>query len=304
LAEQTNCTSGEDEPMSVDEGVLRSPALSQNDRERQTDAKREHRYEPGEDAGADIRGRTPIELERARLRHQRLSSSQTRTTPELAEIEQRLVGIADDSSLPSRGQGKHARADVETAVADHRVVEPDVFVWCISGPHVDEGLDEIVARKCVDIATFGWCLWAYGGGGACAPDRVQGLVTEHAALTSPLAVMPNTGKASPVGHAFSMYSATKDGSTQSLPDGMSPVTGGGRSWALVLHSLRVAPETQIDLGAYDALTTTGLTPLRQYLRGSHGRACAIRSKENRPEALRMVDVVGELVAPYSVYLIE
>ena len=47
----------------------------------------------------------------------------------------------------------------------------------------------------------------------------------------PLAVlMPNTGKASPVGRAFSAYRIAPTGPVRRSPEGMSPVTGGDRSW--------------------------------------------------------------------------
>jgi hypothetical protein len=142
-------------------------------------------------------------------------------------------------------------------------VELAGFVWCIAGVHINESLDEIVARKQRDIQRYGWCLWAYGGAGNAHPDlQVRRLAADLGGADDYLTVlMPTSGIDSPPGAAFDGYREAPSGSITVLPDGMSPVTGGARSWAFVLSSLEVR-QVSVDLAAYEApYANKGPTPL-------------------------------------------
>ena len=86
------------------------------------------------------------------------------------------------------------------------LLEPRAFVWCIAGPHVGEALHEIVARKRADIERFGWCLWAYGGGGNAHPEnQVRRLAQDYVRGSSLPVLMPDTGVESPVGGLFTHF---------------------------------------------------------------------------------------------------
>ena len=87
-----------------------------------------------------------------------------------------------------------------------------------------------------------------------------------------------------------------------LPQDMSPVTGGARSWAFYLADLQVV-DVEVDVAAYVApYATKGETPLPIYLRWAHGRACAARREQGGASNLRRIAVVGETVAPHAVFL--
>ena len=186
------------------------------------------------------------------------------------------------------------------------MLAPPAFVWCIAGPHIGETLPEIVERKQRDIERFGWCLWAYGSTGNSHPENeVRRLAREHGrGETLPL-LMPDTGKAYPEnGRPFDAYRVTPTGEPVSLPEGMSPVTGGQRSWAFYVTSLAWSADATVDVGRYVApFPKAGPRSLTEYLRGSHGRACAARSDAPTEGSLRRVHVVAEIRDPYAVFLV-
>lgn len=185
------------------------------------------------------------------------------------------------------------------------LLDPPAFVWCIAGPHIGESLDAIVVRKRRDIDRFGWCLWAYGGSGDTHPEmEVRRLASEYTSHDPLLLLMPATGKQYPdVGMPFDGFADDRDGPSVDLPDSMSPVTGGRASWAFWLTDLRLESNTHVDVARHVApFTRKGAQPLADYLKGSHGRACAARTGVSTEPLGRQVHVVAELSKPYAVFL--
>ena len=186
------------------------------------------------------------------------------------------------------------------------LLEPLAFVWCIAGPHLGETLVDIVERKQRDIERFGWCLWAYGGRGNAHPEtEVRRLARDYISGGGSLPLlMPDTGKKYPDnGVPFASYRAGRDSETDQLPVGMSPVTGGVSSWAFWITSLRWAEDASIDVDRYVApYSRRGPQPLPEYLKWSHGRACAVLDRDPQGTLERRVQVVAELTPPYAVFL--
>lgn len=189
--------------------------------------------------------------------------------------------------------------------ADHLLLPP-AFVWCIAGPHIGETLPDIVERKQRDIDRFGWCLWAYGGMGNAHPEtEVRRLAGDYLGGEPLPLLMPDTGKSYPdIGQAFDGYRIKRSNDLEPIPAAMSPVTGGRSSWAFWVTSLRWSPTATIDISSYVApYARSGPQPLADYLRGSHGRACAARVDGNdRPVHERRVHVVAQLGYPHAVFL--
>lgn len=189
---------------------------------------------------------------------------------------------------------------------NQRRVEPRAFVWCIAGPHLEETLVEIVERKRRDIDRYGWCLWAYGGMGNAHPEtEVRRLAREYTSGDRLALLMPDTGKKYPDdGQPFRGYRLTRSADLQSLPQRMSPVTGGRSPWAFWLTSLRWSHDATIDISRYVApYTRRGIQPLPEYLKGSHGRACAVWDHNTTTAPVeRRVHILAELADPYSVFL--
>lgn len=185
------------------------------------------------------------------------------------------------------------------------LLEPPAFVWCIAGPHVGETLIDIVARKQRDIERFGWCLWAYGGMGNVHPEtEVRRLAREYAPGTILPLFMPDTGKKYPEnGVPFTTYRRSRDAEIQELPTGMSRATGGRSSRAFWVTSLQWSDDASVDVGHYVApYSRRGPQPLSEYLKGSHGRACAALVADPQGSVQRRVHVVAELRPPYAVFL--
>lgn len=185
------------------------------------------------------------------------------------------------------------------------LLEPPAFVWCIAGPHIGETLVDIVDRKQRDIERFGWCLWAYGGMGNAHPEtEVRRLADDYAPNGTLHLLMPDTGKKYPDnGVPFTAYRTTRHSEAQVLPAGMSPVTGGRSSWAFRITSLRWSDDALIDVARYVApYSRRGVQPLPEYLKGSHGRACAALDPTALGSLERRVHVVAELTEPYAVFL--
>ncbi|MFP5376713.1 MAG: hypothetical protein ACLGIO_08040 [Acidimicrobiia bacterium] len=185
------------------------------------------------------------------------------------------------------------------------LLEPPAFVWCVAGPHTGEDLVDIVAGKRAEIERFGWCLWAYGGTGSAHPENeVRRLARDYGAGGSLPLLMPDTE----TGHTddgvpFTGYRIDADGPAEALPDGMSPVTGGPSSWAFRITSLRWSDEAVVDVTSYVApYAQHGAQPLGDYLKGSHGRACAARAAAPGAPDERRVDVLATLQPPYAVFL--
>lgn len=188
----------------------------------------------------------------------------------------------------------------------NQLLRPAAFVWCIAGPHIGETLPEIVSRKRRDIDKFGWTLWAYGGMGNAHPEtevrRLTGDYLEDGELL-PL-LMPDSGKKYPeTGVPFTGYRVSRGGPVQPLPDGLSQVTGGASSWAFRITSLEWSDNAAIDVGQYVApYSRRGRQPLPEYLKGSHGRACAARELGASTSVIRPVQILASLAAPYAVFL--
>lgn len=184
-------------------------------------------------------------------------------------------------------------------------LRPPAFVWCIAGPHIGESLGDIVERKQRDIENHGWCLWAYGGMGNAHPEtEVRRLAAEQADSSTLPLLMPNTGKKYPDnGVPFSTYRTTRAAEPDAIPTGMSPVTGGRSSWAFWVTSLELVSGASVDVGRYVApYARRGAQPLGDYLKGSHGRACAALAPAPGQADERAIHIVAELVAPYAVFL--
>jgi hypothetical protein len=118
-------------------------------------------------------------------------------------------------------------------------------------------------------------------------------------------LMPDTGKSYPdIGRAFDGYRFARSDDLTPIPAGMSPVTGGRSSWAFWVTSLRWSRTAAIDIRSYVApYSRRGPQPLAEYLRGSHGRACAARvNGSDRPVHERRVHVVARLSYPHAVFL--
>ncbi|MDP9401745.1 MAG: hypothetical protein M3P85_00090 [Actinomycetota bacterium] len=185
------------------------------------------------------------------------------------------------------------------------LLEPPAFIWCIAGPHIGETLADIVDRKRSDVERFGWCLWAYGGRGNVHPEtEVRKLAREYGSGGVLPLLMPDTGRKYPDnGVPFTGYRVQPHGPLEVLPDGMSPVTGGSSSWAFRITSLGWSEDAVIDLARYVApYSRRGVQPLRDYLKGSHGRASAARVSAAGPDVERRVHVVATLEPPYAVFL--
>ena len=185
------------------------------------------------------------------------------------------------------------------------LLEPHAFVWCIAGPHIDETLTEIVERKRQDIQEFGWCLWAYGGGGPVHPEtQVRRLATEYGAEGRLPLLMPNKGKLYPDnGVSFHSFVVSRAAEAESIPPGMSAVTGGRSSWAFKIASVEFSEDTVIDVGRYVApYSQRGPQPLAEFLKTSRGRACAAPGPQPVGVMERRVEVVAALAEPYAVFL--
>ncbi len=185
------------------------------------------------------------------------------------------------------------------------LLTPPAFVWCIAGPHINESLAEIVDRKSRDVERFGWCLWAYGGTGNAHPEtEVRRLAEDHSGGGALPLLMPDRGKKWPeVGVPFTGYRKSRDGEIVTLPRGMTPVTGGRTSWAFWITSLEWSEAAKVDVSQYVApYSRSGPRRLPEYLRGSHGRACAARAEMVAPPDERGIHVVAELRDPFAVFL--
>lgn len=184
------------------------------------------------------------------------------------------------------------------------LLEPPAFVWCIAGPHIGETLVDIVNRKRRDIDRFGWCLWAYGGMGNAHPEtEVRRLANDYVEGQVLPLLMPDTGKKYPDnGVPFTAYQRRRSEEAVGIPDDMSPVTGGRSSWAFWITSLDWSDEAVVDVAQYTApYAGRGPQPLPEYLKGSHGRACAARGTA-AGSVERRVHIEAELVEPYAVFL--
>lgn len=185
------------------------------------------------------------------------------------------------------------------------LLEPPAFVWCIAGPHIGETLVDIVNRKCRDIERFGWCLWAYGGMGNAHPEaEIRRLANDYVDGNALPLLMPDTGKKYPDnGVPFTEYHHRRSDEAVSIPAGMSPVTGGRSSWAFWITSLDWSDHAVVDVAQYTApYARRGPQPLPEYLKGSHGRACAARGVDADGGLERQVHIVAELGEPYAVFL--
>lgn len=83
--------------------------------------------------------------------------------------------------------------------------------------------------------------------------EVRRLATEYGAEGRLPLLMPNAGKQYPDnGVPFHSFVVSRAAEAQSIPRGMSPVTGGRSSWAFRIASVEFSEDAVIDVGRYVA----------------------------------------------------
>ena len=181
-------------------------------------------------------------------------------------------------------------------------------VVSVMGSHAGEDAEAIFARKSADIARAGVTFWLMRSPKA-QPPQVAALCQLSPAYA--LFVAPATrGGARPtiLEDAAAEYSRDRH-SWQSLPDGMSPVTGklDGSTAALVFDMLSTDVSATLDLWAYeDASGTSAIPGPLRFLLGC-STVCGVRTSvtqhPNRMKSrYRAVVAVARLAFPYCVWL--
>jgi len=167
-----------------------------------------------------------------------------------------------------------------------------------AGPHADEDLNTIIARKQQETAAAGWCLWGYGGS-ACHP-RTQVQPHANSAVPRPVAVLFVQTASTPAANLSAACEYSADAREWMPISERHRVTGS--KWALVLRGLARARH-EIDLGVCQvAVGPSAGKNLATYLRGRCDKACAVPASTPGPVTSALVVATAELAHPYSVFL--
>jgi hypothetical protein len=141
-------------------------------------------------------------------------------------------------------------------------------------------------------------------GNAHPETEVRRLANDYVDRQALQLLMPDAGKNYPDNSVpFTGCRYRRSEEAVGIPDGMSPVTAGQSSWAFWITSLDWSDDAVLDVAQYNApYARRGPQPLPDYLKGSHGRACAARAAAADGGLERRVHIVAELVEPYAVFL--
>jgi hypothetical protein len=171
-------------------------------------------------------------------------------------------------------------------------------VLSIIGWHANESVEDIVERKCRDVAKAGSTVWVCQSWKA----RVGDVQNFGKAFANP-AVYFLEGSAHPAGteHAAKQMSVDRK-QWVPLPNGLSKVTGKLPGGGLVLGSLKSVADHEIDL--WDYVEHPALTPLK-FQQGA-STVCAVAAPNGQAIGMkshkRKVVAVGHLAPLLAVYL--
>ena len=184
------------------------------------------------------------------------------------------------------------------------LADDEPFVFMKVGRHAGEELDEILARKRLELERAGRIFWGYGGGTMHPIEKVQPFVRsriEHGGtikllMQSILSKHPDTPV---VATQFS-----RDGTTwEEIPEG---VEVRGSKYALVIGEIQSGGELEVDFDAYQvgAGPSSGRVA-SNYIKGrvDKGLLDPRPVVPGGPDATRVpIHFAAQLVEPYAVLL--
>jgi hypothetical protein len=173
-------------------------------------------------------------------------------------------------------------------------------VLSIIGWHAGETVEDIVERKCGDVAKVGSTLWVYQSWKARLVD-----VQNFGKLRASPPVYFLEGSAHPAGTEHTASEMSVDGKHwKVLPSGLGKVTGKLPGGALVMANLKAVQDHEIDL--WDYVEHPALTPLK-FQQGA-STVCAIAAPGGQAVGMkshrRKVVAMGRLTPPFAVFLKE
>lgn len=171
-------------------------------------------------------------------------------------------------------------------------------VLSIIGWHAGELVEDIVRRKCADIAKIGSTLWVYQSWKA----RVQDVQKFGSVFPNPTVYFLE-GKAFPAGTEHKARQMSVDRKDWvDLPTGIGKVTGKLPGGAFVIGSLSSAHDHKIDL--WDYVEHPDMQPMK-FQQGA-STLCASPTQDGKAlgmkSHIRDVVAIGRLAPPYAVFL--
>jgi hypothetical protein len=179
--------------------------------------------------------------------------------------------------------------------------EDEHFVFMKVGRHAGEDLDEILARKRLELERAGVIFWGYGGGTMHPIDKVQPFVRsriEHQGQIKLL--MQSIVSKHPDTEVFATEYSADGVNWEPMPEG---VQVRGSKYALVLGEIQ-GGDLEVDFGAYQvgAGPSAG-KPAEGYIRGRVDKGLLEPAPGRAgPSALQPIHLAAQLVEPYAVLL--
>lgn len=174
------------------------------------------------------------------------------------------------------------------------------LIYMKVGTHAQEDLGDIIARKRREIDDAGMAMWGYGGNTCHPTSMVQPFVDQFQPLGPILLVMqPMTSNhfADPI--RAEEYSADGIRWTQ-VP---APINVLGSRYALCIRTLEEVDERLALANTTVAIGRSHGKVGSDYVRGRVDKACLEYHDDlGEGEAAVEIRLIGELVAPYAVFL--
>ena len=175
------------------------------------------------------------------------------------------------------------------------------------GTHAQESLEDIIARKSEEIAKVGYGLWGYGGNTCHPSTMVQPFAEQFASEGRPIHLVMEEMDSK----HFAEPLCAKEYSPDNLEWHEIPedIEVRGSRFALKIGNLRQVDD-ELPLNATRVAVGPTMGRLgRRYVQGRVDKACLEvldepekLNEEDGRGAIRPINLVADLVAPYAVFL--
>lgn len=177
------------------------------------------------------------------------------------------------------------------------------FVFMKVGRHAGEDLDEILARKRLEMERAGMIFWGYGGGTMHPIDKVQPFVRSRIEHNGQIKLLMQS--------ILSRHPDTAAVATEYSADGVhwEPIPPGvevrGSKYALVLGEIQSGEDLEVDFGAYQvgAGPSSGRAAA-EYIKGRVDKGLLDPAPGAPPAGARRVPIhfAAQMQAPFAVLL--
>jgi hypothetical protein len=182
-----------------------------------------------------------------------------------------------------------------------QLADDEPFVFMKVGRHAGEDLEEILARKRLELERAGKIFWGYGGGTMHPIEKVQPFVRSRIAHHGQIKLLMQS--------IVSRHPDTPVVATEFSRDGVhwEPIPEGvevrGSKYALVLGQIQSGEDLEVDFGAYRVGAGPSAGRLAaEYIKGRVDKGLLEPGPPVAGAPRIHIDLTAELVEPYAVLL--